>query len=244
MSRGERPKGAAKGKQPNAEALRPPPPPPGPPPKTKVIIVGENKIDNRENLVRPFLVHNFLGPRPPPPLFSCSPAQQPPLQAQPECAPVTVVHWSLEIAPALCLCLYMPPSHLPTPLDRQGRAVLPGAQPQEPRAVQQVPGDGREGAARWRALRGAARELQVLQHGSGAARAPGPPWSRRLVPGPFGGGWAERSGGGGMAWPANPVATGCQGNPCSTGIRWGVSPAAQMGCLRNRSGSPSGAGQP
>ena len=48
----------------------------------------------------------------------------------------------------------------------------------------------------------------------------------------------------GMAWPANPVATGCRGNPCSTGIRWGVSPAAQMGCLRNRSGSPSGADQP
>ena len=48
----------------------------------------------------------------------------------------------------------------------------------------------------------------------------------------------------GMAWPANPVATGCQGNPCSTGIRWGVSPAAQMGCLRNRSGSPAGADQP
>ena len=36
----------------------------------------------------------------------------------------------------------------------------------------------------------------------------------------------------------------CQGNPCSTGIRWGMSPAAQMGCLRNRSGSPSGADQP
>ena len=48
----------------------------------------------------------------------------------------------------------------------------------------------------------------------------------------------------GMAWPASPVATGCQGNPSSTGIRWGVSPAAQMGCLRNRSGSPSGADQP
>ena len=48
----------------------------------------------------------------------------------------------------------------------------------------------------------------------------------------------------GMAWPASPVATGCQGNPCSTGIRWRVSPAAQMGCLRNRSGSPSGADQP
>ena len=30
----------------------------------------------------------------------------------------------------------------------------------------------------------------------------------------------------GMAWPASPVATGCHGNPCSTGIRWGVSPAA------------------
>ena len=48
----------------------------------------------------------------------------------------------------------------------------------------------------------------------------------------------------GMAWPASPVATGCQGNPCSTGIRWGVSPAAQMGCLRNRSGSTLGADQP
>ena len=47
----------------------------------------------------------------------------------------------------------------------------------------------------------------------------------------------------GMAWPASPVATGCQGNPCSTGIRWGVSPAAQMGCLRNRSGR-SGADLP
>ena len=36
----------------------------------------------------------------------------------------------------------------------------------------------------------------------------------------------------------------CQGNPCSTGIRWGVSPAAQMGCLRNRRGSPPKADQP
>ena len=39
----------------------------------------------------------------------------------------------------------------------------------------------------------------------------------------------------GMACPASPVATG---------IRWGVPPAAQMGCLRNRSRSPSGADQP
>ena len=30
----------------------------------------------------------------------------------------------------------------------------------------------------------------------------------------------------GMAWPASPVVTGCQGNPFSTGIRWGVSPEA------------------
>ena len=44
----------------------------------------------------------------------------------------------------------------------------------------------------------------------------------------------------GMAWPASPVATGCQDNPCSTGIRWGVSPAAQMGCLRNRRGCHQG----
>ena len=48
----------------------------------------------------------------------------------------------------------------------------------------------------------------------------------------------------GMAWPASPIATGGQGNLCSTGIRWGVSPAAQMGCLRNTSGGPPGADQP
>ena len=44
----------------------------------------------------------------------------------------------------------------------------------------------------------------------------------------------------GMAWPASPVATRCQGNPCLTSINWGVSPAAQMGCLHNRRGSPPG----
>ena len=42
----------------------------------------------------------------------------------------------------------------------------------------------------------------------------------------------------GMAWPTSPVATGCQGNPCSTGIRWGVSPAAQMGRLCNEADQP------
>ena len=41
-----------------------------------------------------------------------------------------------------------------------------------------------------------------------------------------------------MAWPASPVATGCQGNPCSTGIRWGVSPAAQMDCFRKQEREP------
>ena len=49
----------------------------------------------------------------------------------------------------------------------------------------------------------------------------------------------------GMAWPARPVATGCQGNPCLTSIRWGVSPAARMGCLCNRRGGGApGADQP
>ena len=36
--------------------------------QTKVTIVGKNEIYNRENLVRPFLVHQVLGPKPPPPL--------------------------------------------------------------------------------------------------------------------------------------------------------------------------------
>ena len=43
-----------------------PPPLPTPPPKTKGTIVGKNEIYNWENLVRQFLVHKFLGPRPPP----------------------------------------------------------------------------------------------------------------------------------------------------------------------------------
>ena len=38
-----------------------------PSPQTKVTIVGRNETYNRENLIGPFLVHNFLGPRPPPP---------------------------------------------------------------------------------------------------------------------------------------------------------------------------------
>ena len=44
----------------------PPPPPwtPAPPPKIKVTVAGKTEIYKRENLVRPFLVHNLLGPRP------------------------------------------------------------------------------------------------------------------------------------------------------------------------------------
>ena len=44
--------------------------------------------------------------------------------------------------------------------------------------------------------------------------------------------------GGGLA--SQPRRYRCQGNPFLTGIRWGVSPVAQMGCLCNRSGSPLG----
>ena len=44
----------------------------------------------------------------------------------------------------------------------------------------------------------------------------------------------------GMTWPASPVATGCQGNPCSTGIRWGVSPAAQMAVCATGAGAHQG----
>ena len=43
-------------------------PPPKPPPQTKVTIAGKNEIYNWENQVRPFLVHQVLGPKPPPPL--------------------------------------------------------------------------------------------------------------------------------------------------------------------------------
>ena len=46
------------------------------------------------------------------------------------------------------------------------------------------------------------------------------------------------------AWPASPVAAGCQGNPCSMGIRWGVSRAAQTGCLHNTGWSLPGPDQP
>ena len=58
----------------------PSPKTPSPPPQTKVTIVGKNEIYNRENLVRPFLVHQVLGPKPPPPL-------PPPAQKKPWCEP-------------------------------------------------------------------------------------------------------------------------------------------------------------
>ena len=43
-----------------------------------------------------------------------------------------------------------------------------------------------------------------------------------------------------MAWPASPVATGCQGNPCSTGIWWGVSPGNSRGNDSSKSTGRSG----
>ena len=63
MSSGERPIGAAKGKQPDTEALCQPPPPPRTPPLLQTI-AGKNEIHKRENLVGPFLVHKLLGPKP------------------------------------------------------------------------------------------------------------------------------------------------------------------------------------
>ena len=51
-------------------------------------------------------------------------------------------------------------------------------------------------------------------------------------------GGGSRGGGGGKSWRGGRL------NRCSTGISSGVSPAAQMGCLRSKRGSPSGADQP
>ena len=61
-----RPGSHQNGRQPYEE------PPPPPPPQTKVTIVGKNGIYTTENPIGPFLVHNFLGPRPPPPPLLCS----------------------------------------------------------------------------------------------------------------------------------------------------------------------------
>ena len=59
MGSGERPIGAAKGKQSDTEALCQPPPPP----RTIVTVVRNNDI-YIGNIVGPFLVHKLLGPRP------------------------------------------------------------------------------------------------------------------------------------------------------------------------------------
>ena len=47
-------------------------------------------------------------------------------------------------------------------------------------------------------------------------------------------------------WPGQPAPSlpGARATPAQAASGGGVSPAAQMGCLRNRSGSPSGADQP
>ena len=64
----------------------PSPKTPSSPPQTKVTIVGKNEICNRENLVRPFLVHQVLGPKPPPPL-------PPLLKRSPGCVCLGVISW-------------------------------------------------------------------------------------------------------------------------------------------------------
>ena len=62
----------------NPRAGDPSPKTPSPPPQTKVTIVGKNEIYNRENLVRPFLVHQVLGPKSPPPPAQKKPCPPPP----------------------------------------------------------------------------------------------------------------------------------------------------------------------
>ena len=44
----------------------------------------------------------------------------------------------------------------------------------------------------------------------------------------------------GMAWPASPVATGCQDNPCSTGIRWGGLPQPRWAVCTTGAGAHQG----
>ena len=44
----------------------------------------------------------------------------------------------------------------------------------------------------------------------------------------------------GMAWPASPVATGCQGNPCSTGISWGCLPQPRWAVCATGAGAHQG----
>ena len=63
-----------------------PPPGPRPPLQTKVTIAGKSKMYHWENLVRPFLGHKLLGPKPPFPPFSCFPAPPLPL-SQPLLSP-------------------------------------------------------------------------------------------------------------------------------------------------------------
>ena len=64
-----------------------------------MITVGKNETYNRENLVRPFLVHQILGPKPPPPL-------PPPAQKKPCLAPS---HCGIPPAFVSCLLPLLPP---------------------------------------------------------------------------------------------------------------------------------------
>ena len=74
----------------------PPPKTPSPPSPDQSDHSGKNEIYNRENLVRPFLVHQVLGPKPPPPL-------PPPLLKR-------------SPAPAHATCCTQPPTPTHTPI--------------------------------------------------------------------------------------------------------------------------------
>ena len=75
------------------------------------------------------------------------------------------------------------------------------------------------------------------QRGRGGKRTAGT-WNRNVADGRACA-W-EATATQGMTWPAIPIATGCQGNPCSTSNRWGVSPAAKMSCLCSGGGAHQG----
>ena len=70
-----------------------------PPPPTKVTIVGENENCNWEDLVKPFLVHKLLGPKPPP---------LPPLKRRP-------AHASQHRASTFCMGLILEGAMAPWP---------------------------------------------------------------------------------------------------------------------------------
>ena len=77
------------------------------------------------------------------------------------------------------------------------------------------------------------REAQQGRRGNQNSGNREPEWSN-------GGACAWEAATKGMVWPANPVATGCQGNPCSTGIRWGRLPQPRWAVCATGAGAHQG----